>query len=134
MLTYGDGLSDLDVNKLLAHHERSKKLCTLTAIRPAGRWGLLEIGEHDVIERFMEKPQGDGGYINGGFFVVEPEVLDRIKGDNTVWEREPLEGLAQDRQLSAFKYDGFWAAMDTLRDKNYLEGLWSQGNAPWKKW
>jgi len=134
MLTYGDGVSDLDIGDLVKHHERNKKLATLTAIRPAGRFGALNISPNGMVNRFIEKPRGDGDYVNGGFFVLEPKVFDYIDGDSTIWEKGPLERLASEGQLSAYRYDGFWAPMDTLRDKQYLENLWRGNNAPWKKW
>jgi glucose-1-phosphate cytidylyltransferase len=134
MLTYGDGVSDLDIGDLVKHHERNKKLATLTAIRPAGRFGALNISPNGTVNRFIEKPRGDGDYVNGGFFVLEPKVFDYIEGDSTIWEKGPLERLASEGQLSAYRYDGFWAPMDTLRDKQYLENLWRGNNAPWKKW
>jgi len=134
MLTYGDGVSDLDIGDLVKHHERSNKLATLTAIRPAGRFGALNISPNGTVNRFVEKPRGDGDYVNGGFFVLEPKVFDYIEGDSTIWEKGPLERLASEGQLSAYRYDGFWAPMDTLRDKQYLENLWRGNNAPWKKW
>jgi glucose-1-phosphate cytidylyltransferase len=130
--TYGDGLADVDIAALLAFHREQGTEATLTAVQPPGRFGVIDFQE-DKISAFQEKPPGDGGWINGGFFVLEPEVLDRIEGDDTAWEREPLEGLARAGQLSAFKHRGFWQPMDTLRDKLYLETLWSSGNAPWKR-
>jgi len=134
MLAYGDCVSDLDINNLIRHHEKKKKLSTLTAIRPAGRFGALSLTSDGNVNKFIEKPKGDGDYVNGGFFVLEPEVFDYISGDSTIWERDPLERLATDGQLSGYKHDGFWAPMDTLRDKQYLEGLWNMSQAPWKKW
>lgn len=130
--TYGDGLSNVDIHALLAFHREQGTKATLTAVQPPGRFGVLDF-EQDKISAFHEKPAGDGGWINGGFFVLEPEVLARIEGDDTAWERGPLEGLARDGQLSAFKHRGFWQPMDTLRDKLYLEQLWASGNAPWKR-
>jgi glucose-1-phosphate cytidylyltransferase len=130
-LTYGDGLSDVDLGALAAFHREQGREATVTAVAPPGRFGALEIDEGRV-ERFSEKPPGDNGLINGGFFVLNPGVLGRIDGDATVWENEPLEGLARDGQLAAFRHDGFWAAMDTLRDKNHLEALWASGAAPWR--
>jgi glucose-1-phosphate cytidylyltransferase len=134
MLTYGDGLSDLNINDLVEHHEKRKKLATLTAVRPAGRFGALSMTQDGIVNKFIEKPKGDGDYVNGGFFVLEPQVFDHIQGDSTIWERGPLEGIASEGQLSAFKHDGFWAPMDTLRDKQHLEELWSKNQAPWKLW
>jgi glucose-1-phosphate cytidylyltransferase len=131
-LTYGDGVSDVDLTALLAFHKAHGRDATITAVAPPGRFGALDI--HDGrVDRFIEKPPGDQGLINGGFFVLNPSVIDRIEGDAIVWEREPLEGLAADGQLMAYRHDGFWAAMDTLRDKNVLEGLWASGEAPWRR-
>jgi glucose-1-phosphate cytidylyltransferase len=132
-LTYGDGVSDIDMRELLAFHKAHGKEATVSAVLPPGRFGALDISEGRV-ERFIEKPPGDNGLINGGFFVLEPQVIDRIEGDATVWELEPLQGLAADGQLMARPHEGFWAAMDTLRDKNTLEGLWASGKAPWCVW
>ena len=131
--TYGDGVADVDVPALVAFHKQKGLLATMTAIQPPGRYGALDM-EGDLIRRFQEKPKGDGGWINGGFFILEPMVIDYIENDDTFWERDPLEHLAQDNQLCAYKHEGFWQAMDTLRDKNKLESLWEQGNAPWKIW
>ena len=132
-LTYGDGVADIDIGALLDFHKAHGKQATVSAVSPPGRFGALEIVE-GAVKRFIEKPPGDNGLINGGFFVLEPSVIDRIAGDSTVWELEPLEGLARDGQLMARPHDGFWAAMDTLRDKNTLEALWTSGEAPWKLW
>jgi len=134
-LTYGDGVADLDINALNAFHEREGALVTLTAVSPPGRFGALMLheGSHKIAS-FREKPRGDGAWVNGGFFVVEPEALDYIAGDGTSWEQEPLRDLARDGKLSAYRHEGFWQAMDTLRDKNYLEDLWAKGKAPWKRW
>ncbi len=132
-LTYGDGVSDIDVGKLIESHKNSGKEATVTAVAPPGRYGAIELEGSNVL-RFKEKPAGDGGLINGGFFVAEPSVLSRITGTDTVWETGPLEGLAEDGQLNAFIHDGFWHAMDTLRDKRHLESLWASGNPPWKTW
>lgn len=134
-LTYGDGVSDVDIRSLIAYHREQGVIATLTAVQPPGRFGAFTLGEDQtLIESFKEKPSGDGAYINGGFFVVEPAAFDLIAGDDTVWEREPLEQLAQSGQLAAYRHHGFWHPMDTLRDKNYLEGLWQSGRAPWKIW
>ena len=133
MLTYGDGLADINVKDLVAFHKKSKKLATVTAVLPPGRFGSLVLNRGDVI-KFEEKPSGDGGWINGGFFVLEPEILNYIEDDNTYWEREPMANLASDGQLSAYKHEGFWKPMDTLRDKTELENLWNSGKAPWKIW
>jgi glucose-1-phosphate cytidylyltransferase len=135
MLTYGDGVSDVDISALLDFHRKSGRLATLTSVQPSGKFGAIEIGSRDVIMSFKEKPRGDGAWINGGFFVCEPQVLDYIQdGDATVWEREPLEAMAKDGQLGAYKHTGFWQPMDMLRDKNELEKLWASGKAPWKNW
>ncbi len=134
MLTYGDGVADVDVSALLDFHNRSGRMATLTAVQPSGRFGALELGEGDGVDCFREKPLGDGDWINGGFFVMGPELFDRLEDDATVLEREPLESLADDGQLGAFKHRGFWQPMDTLRDKNHLESLWDSGKAPWKVW
>jgi glucose-1-phosphate cytidylyltransferase len=131
--TYGDGLADIDIRALLDFHREQGTQATLTAVQPPGRFGVIDFAE-DKISAFQEKPPGDGSWINGGFFVLEPEVLDRIDGDATVWEREPLEELARAGQLSAYKHAGFWQPMDTLRDRTYLESLWASGRAPWKVW
>jgi len=130
-LTYGDGLSDVDLTALAAFHRAHGREATVTAVAPPGRYGALEL-DQDAVRRFSEKPPGDNALINGGFFVLQPSVLSRIEGDATVWESQPLEGLARDDQLKAFRHDGFWAAMDTLRDKNHLEALWASGAAPWR--
>jgi glucose-1-phosphate cytidylyltransferase len=134
MMTYGDGLIDLDINKLVSFHKSKKVKATLTAVKPTGKWGQLDINNKDIVESFVEKPKGDGGYINGGFFVLEPEVFDYIEDDTTIWERAPLENLAAENELTAYRHDGFWYAMDTLRDKTFLENKWASGNAPWKSW
>jgi glucose-1-phosphate cytidylyltransferase len=131
--TYGDGLSDLDPDALQAHHRASGALATVTAVSPAGRFGALEIDDGRV-RGFREKPQGDGAWINGGFFVLEPGVGDYIDGDHTVWEREPMERLAAEGQLTPFRHTGFWQAMDTLRERHLLEDLWASGDAPWRSW
>ena len=132
-MTYGDGVSDIDLTALLRFHRQHGRDATLTAVRPVGRFGATVI-QDGAVREFKEKPAGDGGYVNGGFFVLHPRVIDRIKGDETVWEREPLEGLARDGQLGAYQHDGFWHPMDTLRDKQLLEAMWAAGNAPWKTW
>jgi glucose-1-phosphate cytidylyltransferase len=131
-LTYGDGVADVDLGALAAFHRSHGKAATITAVAPPGRYGALEI-DGGQVQRFIEKPPGDNGLINGGFFVLDPSVIGRIEGDSTVWEAAPLEGLAADGELMAFRHDGFWAAMDTLRDKNILESLWASGEAPWRK-
>lgn len=132
-LTYGDGVADVDVAKLLEFHKSHGRYATVTAVRPPGRFGALAL-DGDSVEGFIEKPLGDGSWINGGFFVCSPKVIDRIADDSTVWESEPLESLARDGQLSAFRHEGFWQPMDTLRDKQLLETLWDEGRAPWKVW
>ncbi|MDE1972197.1 MAG: glucose-1-phosphate cytidylyltransferase [Hyphomicrobiales bacterium] len=132
-LTYGDGVGNVDISRLLAFHKQQKTIATVTAMQPAGRYGSIQIEEQRVTS-FLEKPRGDRQWVSGGFFVCEPELVDRIEGDETVLERAPLEQLARERQLSVWKHEGFWAAMDTLRDKNYLEELWSSDRAPWKVW
>ncbi len=133
--TYGDGVCDIDLRRLVAFHRRQGTLATLTAVRPPGRFGAICLDARETrITTFREKPSGDGAYVNGGFFVLEPEAIDYIAGDATTWEKEPLEHLAQDGELSAYRHDGFWQPMDTLRDKHYLDELWNSGKAPWKKW
>ena len=134
MLTYGDGVGNVDIPALVEFHRASGREATLTAMLPAGRFGALELGSDNCVECFHEKPLGDGDWINGGFFVMEPSVFDRIDGDSTILEREPLESLANDGQLGAFRHTGFWQPMDTLRDKVHLEELWDNGKAPWKVW
>jgi glucose-1-phosphate cytidylyltransferase len=132
--TYGDGVADVDVTALIAHHRSHGRLATVTAVQPPGRFGSLQIGGDAAVEGFHEKPQGDGIWINGGFFVLEPEVIDRIDSDASTWEQEPLRGLAAEGQLTAYHHHGFWQPMDTLRDRQLLEQLWASGNAPWKVW
>lgn len=134
-LTYGDGLSDVDIGALVRFHRSRGTLATVTAVQPQGRFGALAIDECcAMVSRFEEKPAGDGGWINGGFFVLSPRVLRYIEDDDTIWERGPIEALAADGQLSAFTHRGFWHAMDTMRDKAYLEELWESDHAPWKTW
>jgi glucose-1-phosphate cytidylyltransferase len=130
--TYGDGVSDLDIRALIDFHRQQGKLATLTAVQPPGRFGALDI-EGDRVSAFIEKPRGDGAWINGGFFVLSPRVGDYIDGDETTWEREPLERLAREGELLAYRYEGFWQMVDTLRDKQYLERRWEE-DAPWKVW
>ena len=132
-MTYGDGVSDVDITRLIAAHRAHGKQATVTAVQPPGRFGSLHM-EGDRVVEFLEKPIGDGARINGGFFVLSREVLERIDGDSTDWERRPLESLAADGELRAYPHGGFWQPMDTLRDKNHLEDLWSAGKAPWKVW
>ncbi len=131
--TYGDGLSDIDITAEIAFHKAHGKLATVTAVQPPGRYGALQITGHEV-KGFTEKPRGDGGLINGGFFVLSPRCIDRIADDQSSWEGEPLAGLAADGELMAFEHDGFWQPMDTLREKNLLEELWQSGKAPWMVW
>ena len=131
--TYGDGVGDIDIPRLLDFHKQQGVLATLTATYPPGRFGALDL-QGDRVASFKEKPMGDGGRINGGFFVLSPKVLDLIKGDETIWERDPLETLAAQGQLAAYSHEGFWQPMDTLRDKLQLEELWASGRAPWKVW
>lgn len=132
-LTYGDGVSDINISELIDFHRKEKALATVTAIQPAGRFGSLEFAGARV-KSFLEKPIGDNRWISGGFFVCEPQIFDFIEGDDTIWEREPLEKLATINQLAVKKHEGFWSAMDTLRDKMYLEELWASEDAPWKLW
>ncbi len=131
--TYGDGVADIDVGKLIQFHRSQRSLATLTAIQPPGRYGAVSIDDTRVLS-FAEKPEGDGAWINGGFFVLEPGAIDYIQGDQTSWESDALVRLARDGKLSGYKHAGFWQAMDTLRDKNQLEDLWQSGKAPWKVW
>jgi len=131
--TYGDGLSNVDISKLIEFHKSKNTIATVTAVQPPGRFGTLDV-QGEKISNFVEKPSGDGNWINGGFFVLEPKVFDYLENDSTVWERKPLEKLAQEGQLSAYKHPSFWQPLDTLRDKNYLEDLWNSGKAPWKNW
>ncbi len=131
--TYGDGVGDVDITKLVAQHKASKRLATVTVTHPPGRFGAVRLDGQRVSE-FVEKPAGDGSWINAGFFVCSPGVLDYVKGDDTTWEREPMEQLARDGQLGAYTHEGFWQPMDALRDKQQLEGLWASGAAPWKRW
>ena len=131
--TYGDGLSDVNISKLIEFHKKSNTLATVTAVQPPGKFGKLHLmGDH--VKDFQEKPLGDGGWINGGYFILEQDVLDYIKDDSTIWEKEPMEKLARDKQLAAFKHNGFWQPVDTLWDKNFLENLWKENNPVWKVW
>lgn len=135
MLTYGDGVADININDLIKNHKKSKKICTMTAVQPTGRFGALVIKDDNIITSFKEKPKGDETWINGGFFICKPEVFDYIQGgDSTVFEKAPLENLAKDHELNAYKHDGFWRPMDTLKDKNDLTEMWMSGNAPWAVW
>ena len=131
--TYGDGVSDVNIQSLIEFHQSNKRLVTLTATQPPGRFGTLDIEKNKII-RFEEKPESGAGWINGGYFVMSPKVLDLITDDETVWEQEPLEHLVKEGQVSSFIHNGFWQSMGTLRDKNYLDGLWKDGKAPWKIW
>jgi glucose-1-phosphate cytidylyltransferase len=132
-MTYGDGLADVDVGKLVDFHRRNGKMATVTAVRPPGRFGALDVSGERVTG-FREKPLGDGAWINGGFFVLEPKALDLVRDSASVWEREPMEWLAANGQLAAYRHEGFWQPMDTLRDKKVLQSLWESGRAPWKVW
>ena len=134
MLTYGDGLSNVNIDELVKTHRKHQKLITVTAVQPRGRFGALGINAANEVESFFEKPKGDGSWINGGFFVCEPKIFDYINGDETIWEHEPLENLAKDHQLMAFKHTGFWKPMDTLKDKQDLNEYWNTGKAEWKIW
>lgn len=135
LLTYGDGVSDVDIAQLISSHNASGKLITMTAVKPSGRFGALTINHENTITSFMEKPKGDGAWINGGFFVCQPEVMNYIaEGDDIIFERGPLEKLAATGQLHAYKHEGFWQPMDTLKDKTTLTDMWESGSAPWKKW
>lgn len=131
--TYGDGLSDVDITQLIEFHKSQGLLATVTAVQPPGRFGALQIDE-DIVKGFSEKPRGDGGLINGGFFILSPKCIDYIQGDDVSWEDTPLNTLAKEGKLAAFKHHGFWQPMDTLREKNLLEDLWNSGQAPWKSW
>jgi len=132
-MTYGDGVGNVDIRRAAAFHRKSKKLATVTAVQPPGRFGAMDV-QGGRVTRFVEKPHGDGGWINGGFFVLEPAALDTIAGDGTIWEKEPMRQLAKAGQMGAFVHQGFWQPMDTLREKQLLEDLWRTGRAPWKVW
>jgi len=134
MLTYGDGVSNIDIKKLVEFHKSNKKFVTVTAVQPESRFGVLDINSKHEVKSFMEKPKGESGWINGGFFVCEPNVFDFIEGDATTWEREPLEHIAKQNQLAAFKHEGFWKPMDSLKDKNDLNKFWDTNTAEWKIW
>ncbi|MFA5149948.1 MAG: glucose-1-phosphate cytidylyltransferase [Candidatus Omnitrophota bacterium] len=134
MMTYGDGVSDVDIKELLKFHKRCGKHATVTAVQLAGRFGALNMKDKGAVTSFLEKPKGDGSWINGGFFVLEPEVFNYISGDNSVWEFDSLKNMAVDKQLTGFKHNGFWKCMDTLRDRSELEAFWDSARAPWKKW
>ena len=132
-LTYGDGLSDVNISKTIKFHKKNKKLATMTTVQPTGRFGAVNINKN-LVNKFIEKPKGDGGWINAGFFVLNKKVIDFIKDDSTIWEKTPLMKLSQNKQLVAFKHTSFWHPMDTLRDKEYLEQLWNSKNCPWEIW
>ena len=134
MLTYGDGVGDIEIDKLVEFHKSHGKLLTVTATQPDGRFGAMEIGENNRVNRFLEKPKGDGSWISGGFFVCEPQILDYIDGDSTIFEREPMERLAKEGEIYTYKHYGFWKPMDTLRDKRELNQMWNDGQAKWKIW
>ena len=134
LLTYGDGVADININKLIGSHEISKKICTVTSVQPLGRFGAMVISKKNEVLKFQEKPNGDGMWINAGFMVCEQEVFDYIDGDETIFEQSPLEGLAIDNKMNAYKHKGFWKAMDTLKDKNDLNDLWIKGIPKWKTW
>ena len=135
LLTYGDGVADVNISKLVEHHKTNKKIATMTIVQPQGRFGVVEFNtKNNLIENFSEKLKGDGAWINGGFFVLNKKIFKYLKDDFTIWEKEPLENLSKENQLVAFKHDNFWYPMDTMRDKVYLENLWNQNKAPWKIW
>ena len=134
MLTYGDAVANIDIKSLVQFHNKNKAMLTVTAVQPSGRFGAMDITKSNRVSSFHEKPKGDGGWINGGFFVCQPEVIDYIDTDDTIWEKKPLEQIASNGELVAFQHTGFWKPMDTLRDKRELEELWSSGKAPWKLW
>ena len=134
MLTYGDGVADINIDRLLDYHRSHGKLATVTSTQPSGRFGALNLSENNFVRSFQEKPRGDGSWVNAGFFVMQPDIFNYIAGDATVLEKEPLENLARDGQLVSYKHGGFWQPMDTIRDKNLLEEFWNSGNAPWKIW
>jgi glucose-1-phosphate cytidylyltransferase len=134
-MTYGDGVSDIHIDDLITYHRCQKTLATLTAVQPPGRFGAFTLDQDQpLLTQFREKPKGDNAWINGGFFVLEPGVFDYIEGDDTIWEREPMQQLAQQGQLAAYRHQGYWQNMDTLRDKSLLESLWDSANPPWKVW
>ena len=132
-LTYGDGVTNVDIKKTIDFHKKNKKIATVLAVKPSGRFGAIEIKDK-IVQKFLEKPKGDGGWINGGFFVLNKKIFKYLTEKNCIWEREPLEKISQQKQLYAYKYEGFWYSMDTLRDKNHLENLWNSKKAPWKMW
>ncbi len=132
--TYGDGVGNINISQLISFHKKHGKLATLSAVRPPGRYGAIKMAEQDMVKHFQEKPDGDGSWINGGYFVLSPKVMEYIDGDLTSWESDSLTGLSQNKQLAAFQHEGFWLPMDTLREKNMLNELWVSGKAPWKIW
>ena len=132
-LTYGDGLTNANIKKTIDFHKKKKKIATVLAVKPSGRFGAIEI-QDEMVQKFLEKPEGDGGWINGGFFVLNKKIFKYLTKKNCIWEREPLEKISQQKQLSAYKHEGFWYSMDTLRDKNHLENLWNSKKIPWKIW
>ena len=135
LLTYGDGVSDVNIKKSIQHHKLNKKLATMTVVQPQGRFGIVDVDKkNNLVKNFSEKPKGDGSWINGGFFVLKQDIFKYLKDDSTVWEKQPLEKLSKKSELSAFHHHGFWYAMDTMRDKNYLDSLWFSKKAPWKLW
>lgn len=134
MLTYGDGVGDVNIPRLVDYHKSHGKLATVTSVQPTGRFGALDLSSGNRVLGFHEKPQGDGGWINGGFFVLQPDIFEYIAGDETIFERDPMENMAKDGQLIAYKHLGFWQPMDTMRDREHLEGLWKKEKAPWKLW
>jgi glucose-1-phosphate cytidylyltransferase len=134
MLTYGDGVADININTLVDFHKKNKKYCTVTAVQPSGRFGLLNISEENQVNSFFEKPKGDGSWINGGYFVCEPQIFDFIEGDDTIWEKNPMEKIATEGQMCSYKHQGFWRPMDTLKDKMDLNEMWNENKAPWKIW
>ncbi len=134
LLTYGDGVGDIDIKTLVDFHKKHDNLVTVTAVQPSGRFGALNLNQADQVQSFIEKPRGDGSWINGGFFVCQPEIFSFINDDQTVWEKEPMEKIAAEGKMMAYKHYGFWKPMDTLRDKHELENEWASGKAPWKKW
>jgi len=134
LLTYGDGVGDVNIEKLVSFHKAHKKYCTVTSVQPSGRFGVLNINHENEVNSFLEKPKGDGSWINGGYFVCEPDVFRYIDADSTVWEKEPMEQIAKDNQMRAYKHNGFWRPMDTLKDKNDLNDMWNSNEAKWKIW
>ncbi len=134
LLTYGDGVGNIDLHALVEYHRQSDKYCTVTSVQPSGRFGALEMNAKNEVLSFLEKPKGDGSWINGGYFVCEPEIFDYIENDHTVWEKEPMERIATDGKMQAYKHDGFWRPMDTLKDKHDLNDMWDRGHAAWKTW